>query len=229
MEPPDGMEAEPRMDASAPSPLRLAGFGLTALGALVIGVGVVLTWVSVGLSSSQGNVPTQGIDTTQGKIALGCAVVTLILIIVSRITSDAARAVLVGVVVALGAFATGAAAMFIRSAPTNYNPANDPAIVAQLAALFGQTPDQIRAALSAEVVTVGPGAWIVMVGGLTVIMGGVLTVRWAARLSADRAASDEDAIDEADAYGEPPHDGEPTEDPMPAMPDAQDGDETSFD
>jgi len=69
MEPPEDMEAEPRMDASAPSPLRLAGFGLTALGALVIGVGVVLTWVSVGLSSSQGNVPTQGIDTNQGKIA----------------------------------------------------------------------------------------------------------------------------------------------------------------
>jgi hypothetical protein len=62
-----------------------------------------------------------------------------------------------------------------------------------------------------------------------VIVGGVLTVRWAARLSADHAASDEDALDEAAESGEPPQDGEPRDDPMPAMPDAGDDADTSFD
>jgi len=44
------MEAAPRMDTSRPSNLRLAAFALTSLGALVIGIGSILTWVTVGFS-----------------------------------------------------------------------------------------------------------------------------------------------------------------------------------
>jgi len=41
------------MDTSAPSDLRLVAFVLTAVGALAIGVGSVLTWVSAGFTQPQ--------------------------------------------------------------------------------------------------------------------------------------------------------------------------------
>ena len=54
---------------------------------------------------------------------------------------------------------------------------------------------------------IGAGPWIVVTGGLMVMVGGVLTVRWAARLSAAHVAADEgDDVDE------------PTDDGMPAGP-----------
>ena len=238
METPAGMEAEPRMDASAPSNLRLTAFVLIAVGALAIGIGSVLTWVSAGFSKAgltELTSVTKGIDTNEGKVALGCAVVALILVLVSRVVSDAARAVLAGVLVVVGALAAVAGAMFISSASTTYSPIDSETIINKLAAELGQSPDAVRAALATVSSDLGPytnigaGPWIVIAGGLMVAVGGVLTVRWAARLSADHAATDEDGIDEAEEDGEPSLGGEPPNDPMPTAPDAKDDGETSLD
>ncbi len=238
MEPHADMEAEPRMDASAPSNLRLTAFALIAIGALAVGVGSVLTWVSAGftkLGLTELTSVTKGIDTNEGKVALGCAVVALILVVVSRVVSDTARAVLAGVLVVVGALAAVAGAMFISSASTNYSPIDSESIVDALAAQLHQPPDAVRAALATVSSDLGPytkvsaGPWIVIAGGLMVAVGGVLTVRWAARLSADHAATDEEGTSEAEEYRETPQDGEPADDPMPAVPDAKDDGETSFD
>src|SRR5262245_23974805 len=107
------MEAAPQMDASRPSNLRLVAFVLTAVGALAIGVGSVLTWVSAGFTQPQLaglTSVTKGLDTTEGKVALGCAVAALIIVVISRVVSDAARAVLAGVLVVVGALAAVVAA-----------------------------------------------------------------------------------------------------------------------
>jgi hypothetical protein len=195
------MEPAPQMDTSRPSNLRLVAFILTAVGALAIGVGSVLTWVSAGFTQQALaglTSVTKGIDTNEGKVALGCAVAALILVLVSRVVSDTARAVLAGVMVVVGALAAVVGAMFISSASTNYSPIDSESIINRLAAQLGQPPDQVRAALATVSSQLGPytkvgaGPWIVIAGGVAVAVGGVLTVRWAARLSADHAAADED-------------------------------------
>jgi Tryptophan-associated transmembrane protein (Trp_oprn_chp) len=191
------MEATPRMDTSRPSNLRLAAFALTAFGALVIGVGSILTWVTVGFANLGAiSSASRGTDLRDGKITLACAVVTLILVLASRLVSDTARAVIAGIVVVAGALAAGLAGWFIRSAPTNYPPIDSEAIVANLAAQYGKAPDEIRATLASQVgqlggyTHVGAGPWVTLIGGLMVVVGGVLTVRWAARLSAAHVAAD---------------------------------------
>lgn len=210
------MEAAPQMDASRPSTLRLAAFALTAIGALVIGVGSILTWVTVGFSQEQLAAlasATKGTDITDGKVTLGCAVVTLILIIASRVVSDTVRAVLAGIVVVAGGAAVTVALLFISTAPTRYTPIDSETLVSKIATLISKSPDDVRAALAAVSDKLGPytdigaGPWIVVTGGLMVMVGGVLTVRWAARLSAAHVAADEgDDVDE------------PTDDGMPAGP-----------
>jgi hypothetical protein len=217
------------MDASRPSDLRLIAFVLTAVGALAIGVGSVLTWVSAGFTQpqlAQLTSVTKGIDTNEGKVALGCAVAALILVIASRVVSDAARAVLAGVLVVVGALAAVAGAMFISSASTNYSPIDSESIINRLAAELGHSPDEVRAALATVSSQLGPytnvgaGPWIVIAGGIMVAVGGVLTVRWAAHLSADHAAADEDGEEIAFDDEEPPDD---------SARDPDDGAETSLD
>ena len=214
------MEDAPQMDASRPSNLRLTAFALTAVGALIIGVGSILTWVTVGFSQPELAAltsATKGTDITDGKVTLGCAVVALILVLVSRVVSDTVRAVLAGIVVVAGGLAVAVALSFISSAATKYTPIDSEAIVANLAARSGQSADAVRATLAAQADKLGAftdvntGPWVTLIGGLLVMVGGVLTVRWAARLSAAHAAADEgDYGDEVD--------GGPTDDDLSAGP-----------
>lgn len=230
---PADTEAAPRMDASRPSSLRLIAFVLTAVGALAIGVGSVLTWVSAGFTQpelAQLTSVTKGLDTNEGKVALGCAVVALVLMLASRVVSDTARAVLAGVLVVVGALAAVVAALFISSASSNYSPIDSESIITRLAAQLGHSPDEVRAALAVVANQLGPytnvgtGPWVVIAGGIMVAVGGVLTVRWAARLSADHAAADEDGAEMAFEDADSP---EGPEGPMPDAPD--DAPETSLD
>jgi len=213
------------MDTSRPSNLRLAAFGLTALGALVVGIGSILTWVTVGFTQPELAAltsATKGTDITDGKVALGCAVVTLILVIASRVVSDVVRAIMAGIVVVAGGLATAVALLFMSSAPTKYTPIDSGSLVEKIATLLGKSADEVRAALAAVSEKLGPytdvgaGPWVVVAGGLMVMVGGVLTVRWAARLSAAHVAADE-----GDDLDEPA--------PDPASDDAPAGEETSLD
>ena len=230
MDPAAETEPAPQMDTSRPSNLRLIAFALTAVGALAIGVGSVLTWVSAGftLPALAGLTSvTKGLDTNEGKIALGCAVAALVLVVVSRVVSDAARAVLAGVLVVVGASAAVVGAMFISSASTNYSPIDSDSIVNRLAVELGHSPDEVRAALATVSSQLGPytnvglGPWIVIAGGIMVAAGGILTVRWAARLSADHAGADEEGPEITFEDEEPPED-------LAADP-RDDGAETSLD
>jgi hypothetical protein len=180
---------EPRLDASRPSNLRLAGFALTAGGALLMGIGSVLTWVTVGIAD-QFSVQTvsPGTDLSGGVITLVCAVVVLVLVVVSRFVPGTVRRWISVVVIVAGAVASAVAGYFIWAAPTHYSPVDDQRLVDAIATATGRPVDDVRTAL-AQIIDklggythVGPGPWLVLIAGVLVIAGGVLTLLWSERL-----------------------------------------------
>jgi len=180
------MEAEPRLDTSAPSSLRLAAFVLTAVGALVMGVGSLLTWVTVGIADAIGiQSVSPGTDLAAGLVTLVSAVVILVLVVMSRLVGDGARRILAAVVILMGSLAALLAAWFVKAAPDYYSPVDDQALINTIATATGKSPDEVKTAL-AQVIDqlggythVGRGPWVVIVGGVLVIAGGILTLRWA--------------------------------------------------
>ena len=204
------MEAEPRLDASAPSSLRLAAFVLTAVGALVMGIGSLLTWVTVGIADAEGiQTVSPGTDLAAGLFTLVSAVVILVLVVMSRLVGDGARRVLSAVMILMGSLSALLAAGFIKAAPDYYSPVDDQKLIDAIASATGKTPDQVRAAL-AQVIDqlggythVGPGPWVVIAGAALAITGGILTLRWARTIAPGGADAPERA-------GEPTPSVEPT-------------------
>ena len=86
--PVDGSEIEP---SDAGASMRLAGFGLTALGGLLIGVGALMPWVRSGLEDvpDELSLTYYGIDLPDGRIALAAAVVVLAGLVVARFAAPA--------------------------------------------------------------------------------------------------------------------------------------------
>jgi hypothetical protein len=185
------VEPAPHLDASRPSGLRLLAFGLSAAGALVIGIGAVLDWVTVGFRGQVSLETTEpGTDLTAGRIALVCAVVILISIVVSRLALGGARKGLAALIIAAAAIAVAAAAWFLGWGKDRYTPVDSEALVNQLAAYLGASVEQIRSQLASVVdqlgayTHVGPGPWVVIGGGILALAGGVATLRWAIRIAA---------------------------------------------
>ena len=183
------METTPRFDASRPTNLRLAAFALTAIGALLMGIGSLLTWVTVGLRDQLSlQTVSPGTDLSAGVITLVCAVVILVLVIMSRVIVGPARRGMAIVIIVAGALSTALATWFIITAPDHYSPTDDEHLVDALAQTLGKSVDEIRSALAAVIdqlggyTHVGPGPWVVIAGGLLAIVGGILTFRWATRV-----------------------------------------------
>jgi tryptophan-associated transmembrane protein len=184
------VEAAPRLDASRPSSLRVLAFALAAGGALVMGVGSVLTWVTVGLRDLSGiRTVVPGTDVGAGRIALVAAVVILVLVIMSRVVAGPARRWMAIVVIVAAAIATAFAAWFVLSAADHYSPVDDASLVNAVAQTTGKSVEEVRAALASVVdqlggyTHIGPGPWVAIAGGVLAVAGGVVTYRWASRLS----------------------------------------------
>src|SRR5438045_3314711 len=97
------------LDVTKPTPLRLAGFIATALGAVLIAVGSLQTWVTISLAGGSLSSPTPGTDLVDGKVTLAAGLVLLVGILALRVAAGGARrliAILL-VVAALLALAIG--------------------------------------------------------------------------------------------------------------------------
>jgi hypothetical protein len=182
------MDAEPSEQTARRSTLEPVSFGLIAVGALLMGIGSLLTWVTVGIADQLGlQTVSPGTDLSAGLLTLVCAVVILVLLIVGRaVAASASRAITI-VMVALGATAAVVAAYFIVAAPSHYSPVDDDQLVGAIAAATGRGTDEVRTAL-AQVIDqlggfthVGPGAWVVILGGVAVVAGGLVSLRAASR------------------------------------------------
>lgn len=145
---------------AAPSPLRLAGFLGTSLGALMIGLGAVLPWASVklaqgdpdGLLTSKYN----GLDVTEGKIAIVLALVILIGLMALRgARSRKAESVISIVIIVAGIVAT------------------------VLPSAFALTAEHKLSVTSADTVSLAFGVFLCVGGGIVAVLGGVLDLAWA--------------------------------------------------
>ena len=159
----------PAVDASRPSPLRLVGFLLAVIGALLVGVGSVMTWATVGIRPENIHTDIPGVDLPDGKVALACAVVMLVGTLATRIVrSGRAAAVWAALVIGAGAIALAVGGAFL---------------------ILGLDRGAVNASLPPEefwdVVgafhELGIGAVLVLVGGILGFCGGIASLAWAMR------------------------------------------------
>jgi hypothetical protein len=178
------------------SRLRVAGFLTTVGGAAVLGVGCVLLWVSVHLAGDDSGVLDQtylGIDLWQGKVAIGCAVILLIGVLILRIRRSAGGGkTLAGLMIAAGliAFAVSAEAAFTQ--PADLETDSVDAMVGSAAAALGLPANQARSQVEA-LVDLGVsssaefGVFVTMAGAILASIGAVLGLAWTSARPEDPA------------------------------------------
>jgi signal transduction histidine kinase len=157
------------MSSTAVSPdlrtvgLRVAGFLVTVVAVVLVGLGSLLEWIEVGLDGASIRALAQsyvGVDIVEGKITLALAVVAVVTVLIARVGSLSSRrwAALVVVLAGIGVLlATGTLALTAldRFAPT-----------------------------AADEVRLQAALWLSMAGGVGIVLGGLMTLAWARRGSA---------------------------------------------
>lgn len=150
---------EPVTSITAPSPLRLAGFLATALGALGLGLGSVMVWVTVPLPeglSGNGDVVYKGLDIGGGKMALIAALVLLVGLMALRGARSRTAEKVISIVMIVAAVAGALAASYVLIFANGR---------------YG-LPDQPSA-------TRGIGVFVAAAGGIVAVLGAVLDLAWA--------------------------------------------------
>jgi len=173
------VEAEPRLDGSRPSGLRFAGFLLAVAGAMLLGVGSIQTWVTVGVrgaTTTDTSIP--GTDMADGKITLACAIVVLLAVVAGRLVHDRrARMALASVVIAAGFVGALVAAAFLQNGI-------DRQVVLDALGIPSAQWEQLGAFRE-----YGLGPWLALSGGVLGFVAGILTLAWAQRLGRDAVAA----------------------------------------
>ena len=116
---------QPSAGAGDDTSLRLAGFGLTALGGMLIGVGALMPWIRTSLEGiPDAYSPTYyGIDLPDGLVVLAAAVVVLGGLAITRLApSPRARRAAAGAVVTASFVALAIAGAAIVSAASRFEP-----------------------------------------------------------------------------------------------------------
>ena len=171
-----------------PTPLRLAGFLATVVGGVLVALGPLLTWVSVGLLGDESGALTStspGVDHTTGKIALALGAATVVAIVLLRVIVSVGlrRLVAIGVLVAgLASIAIGVRAVTgdrDRYLSTGVRP-----LAEEIHRQVGLPVTEELAARAREqlaedgFVQIGVGPWLVLAGGIVTVVGGALDLAW---------------------------------------------------
>jgi len=167
------VESEPRLDLSRPSGLRTGGFLLTVTGALLIGVGAVSVWITVGIPNESAHTSLRGTDLGggDGRVAFVCALVILISVIASwLVRSRRQRLVLASLDVACAVVVVLIAADFIARGKDRRAVLQALGIPRAMWAQLGAFRD------------LGSGPYLVLAGGVFCAAGALLTLWWARRI-----------------------------------------------
>jgi hypothetical protein len=175
-------------DAGRESSLRLAGFGLTALAGLLIGAGALMPWIQSSVEGLPGALaPTyRGVDLPEGLIALAAAAVVVVgLAVVGFAASPRAHRIAAGAVVAASFVAFAVAGAALVTAPERIEQTAVDDILAELDPSGDATSEQRAAIEDLVEAPLAPGPFAVLGGGLLGVVGGVLLLSWAGRMSED--------------------------------------------
>ena len=174
---------------SKPSPLQLAAFASTALGALLIGVGALRPWVTVGFGADRtGALDSQifGIDIAEGKAELAIAIGLLAGILALRIIrSRTARRAISALILLAGLAAAGIAIADIARLHQRFDVVGIDAVAKTVAAKLHQPMEQARREVMATLEKLGgarvgaqPAMFVALGGGLLAALGGGLSLAW---------------------------------------------------
>ena len=147
-----------------------------------MGVGALLTWATVSLGPKIEGVETKGIDTPEGKIVLGVAVLVLLSIPVLRMaSSSAARRALVAFVL-LASLAAGALTAWDILAKDDRLglPALDEK-QREVAEASGLPLPGIKQLQALTFVDLKPGIYVALGGAVLGVIGGALGLAWIRR------------------------------------------------
>ncbi|MFL5737136.1 MAG: hypothetical protein ACJ76P_07340 [Actinomycetota bacterium] len=170
-----------------PPTLRLASFAATSLGGLLVGLGALLDWgsVTVRIPGTTGNALSSdvpGVDLAEGKIVLILGFALLVIGVVMRGISSGATARILGwVIVAASILATGIAVFDVVRKDSAFNSgAQDTAH--KIAATTGLPYNDLLARIQKYlVVDLKLGIYLVIVGGILGLIGGLLGIAWVSR------------------------------------------------
>jgi hypothetical protein len=189
------------LSTARPSSLRLIQFAFTALGGLLMGVGALLTWAEVSLGPDVDGVDTKGVDTVEGKVVLGVAVLVLLSIPVLRMASSSGARRAVVAFVLLASLAAGALTAWDIVAkddrlglPVLEEKQRE---VADATGLPLPGIEQLQALTFVEL---RPGIYVALGGAVLGLIGGALGLAWIGRgelLPAPAGGGDGAAAEEA--------------------------------
>lgn len=172
------------VSTARPSMLRLVGFLTLTTGGLMISLGSLLPWAKV----PPFDTPIRGTDLWEGIVALGIGVVVLVGMVTMRLmATPAARRAVAVALVGLGLSAAAiAAADAVRGDARFTSPGQRDRIARELATELHLPYEEVRSRLAAVYeerfhVSLQPGLFMVVAGGLLAATGGALSVAWAAR------------------------------------------------
>ena len=167
-----------------PSPLRLVGFLLTVLGGALMAFGSIGDWAAISLGgSSEGAVPTKGVDIWQGTatLALG-ALIVLGILALRFVRPDRRNAIAVAIVVAgLAGLALGLwVILALKSVVRDTSVDAFIQVLEGLGVAATKARQQVLEALSKQGIAVKAqtGLWMTVAGGVFATAGGLVDLAW---------------------------------------------------
>jgi hypothetical protein len=174
-----------------PTGLRLAGFAIVALGAVVGGVGATREWAAVGFvadTEHAADVTVHGTDVWEGKVVLFATVIALLMMIAMRISgAGATRRWLAIALIALGALCVALPVMDAVRAEDRFGGVEGTdLLVRSVSVELGLPEDVVRERLTDLLeqdlrVEIGRALWVAVLGGVLLVAGGIASLVWIGR------------------------------------------------
>ncbi|MDP9295530.1 MAG: hypothetical protein M3O88_02390 [Actinomycetota bacterium] len=187
----------PDMGRGMPPPLRFASFVTTSVGGALVGLGSLLTWAEVGVNIPGANGSglssnVHGVDTAEGKIALVLGFVLLVGGVAMRALTAKGLARVVGWLVVISSLiAAGIGVLDIVRADHAFDLGAE-ATAHRIADTTGLPFQDILARMDRfQTVDVKLGLYVVIVGGVIGLIGGLLGLAWVARQDRRTQVADE--------------------------------------
>lgn len=167
-----------------PTRLRIAGFAVTAIGALLAGVGSTLVWTTTGLRQDEGgvlDVEFRGLDLVEGILTLLVAAATLVVVLAMRRLHRIGRI--------RGAIGMLVAGVLLVALPVSVALRAEDLATEEMARVVastgGLTEEEaiqlVRADPDLAVRADTSGVWPSIAGGALVAVGAAISLAWARR------------------------------------------------